>query len=125
MTSVAFGEHEEALGRIAAPVECHVFARGSQFRIEIVIDRHLPGIDDAHVHSGGDGVVEKDRVHRLTHWLIAAKRKREIRYTARDMSVRQVLPDPACGFDEGDTVAVVLLHAGRHRENIWIEDDVL
>ena len=125
MATVAFGEREQPFGRIAAPVKRNVFARRSQFRIEVVIDRHLAGIDDAHVHSGGDGVIEKDRVHRLAYRLIAAEREGEIRHAARDVSMRQVLSDPARRFDEGDAVAVVLLHSGRRGENIRIENDVL
>ena len=39
--------------------------------------------------------------------------------------MRQVLPDPARRFDEGDAVAVVLLHAGRDGKDVGIEDDVL
>ncbi len=37
----------------------------------------------------------------------------------------QVLPDPTRRLDEGDAVPVVLLHAGRDRENVRVEDDVL
>ena len=39
--------------------------------------------------------------------------------------MRQVLPDPARRLDEGDAVAVVLLHAGGDGEDVRIEDDVL
>jgi hypothetical protein len=37
-----------------------------------MVDRDLAGIDDAHIHAGGDGVIEKHRVHRLAHRLVAA-----------------------------------------------------
>ena len=50
------GEIQQPLGRVGAAVEHHVLAGLAQFRIEIVIDRHLAGIDDAHVHAGLDGV---------------------------------------------------------------------
>ena len=74
-----------------APVEHHVLAGLAQLRIEIVVDRHLPGIDDAHVHAGLDGVIEEHRVHRLAHRLVAAERERQVRDAARDVHVRQVL----------------------------------
>jgi hypothetical protein len=41
------------------------------------------------------------------------------------MRMRQVLADEARRLDEGDAVAVVLLDAGRDREDVRIEDDVL
>ena len=123
--AVAFGEREQPLGGVGTAVEHDVLAGLAQFRIEIVIDRDLAGIDDAHIHAGGDGVIEKHRVHRLAHPLVAAERERQIRDAAGDVRVRQVLPDPARRLDEGDAVAVVLLHAGRDGKDVRIEDDVL
>ncbi len=41
------------------------------------------------------------------------------------MHVRHALFDGGRGFDEVETVAVVLLDSGRHREDVRIEDDVL
>ncbi len=41
------------------------------------------------------------------------------------MDSGQVLPDPARRLDEGDAVAVVLLHPGGDGEDVGIEDDVL
>jgi molybdopterin converting factor small subunit len=93
--------------------------------IEIVVHRHLAGIDDAHVHAGLDGVIEEHRVHRLAHRLVAAERERQVRDAARNMRVRQVLADPARALDEGDAVAVMLLDAGRDRKDVRVEDDVL
>ena len=87
----ALRDREQPLGRIGAPVEHHVLAGLAQLRIEIVIDRHLAGIDDAHVHAGLDRVIEEHRVHRLAHRLVAAEREREVRHAARDVRVRQVL----------------------------------
>ena len=118
-------EREQPLGRVGAAVEHHVLAGLAQLRIEIVVDRHLAGVDDAHVHAGLDGVIEEHRVHRLAHRLVAAERERQVRHAAGDVHVRQVRADPARRLDEGDAVAVVLLDAGRDREDVGIEDDVL
>ena len=41
------------------------------------------------------------------------------------MRVRQRLADRPRRLDEGDAVAVMLLDAGRDREDVRIEDDVL
>ena len=125
VAAMAFGERQQPLAGIGAAVEHDVLARLAQFGIEIVVDRDLPGIDDAHIHAGGDGVIEKHRMHRLAQELIAAEREGKIGDAAGDVGMRQVLPDPARGFDEGDAVAAVLLHAGRHSKDVRIEDDVL
>ena len=85
------GQRQQPLGGVGAAVEHHVLAGLAQFRIEIVIDRHLPGIDDAHIHAGLDGVIEEHRMHRLAHALVAAERERQVRHAAGDMHVRQVL----------------------------------
>ena len=95
VTAMALGEREQPLGRVGAAVEHDVLAGVAQLRIEIVVHRDLAGIDDAHIHAGGDGVIEEHRVHRLAHRLVAAEREREVRDAAGDMGVRQVLPDPA------------------------------
>ena len=121
----ALGERKQPLGRIGPPIEHHVLAGLAQLRIEIVVDRHLPGIDDAHIHAGLDGVIEEHRVHRLAQAFVAAEGEREIGDAARHVHMRQLLADEPRRLDEGDAVAVVLLDAGRDRENVGIEDDVL
>ena len=83
-------QRQQPLGRVGPAVEHHVLASSAQLRIDLVIDRQLPGIDDAHVHAGLDGVIEEHRVHRLAHRLVAAEREREVRDAARDVRVRQV-----------------------------------
>ncbi len=87
---VALGDFEQPLGRIGAPVEHHVLGELAELRVDVVIDRQRAGVDDAHVHAGGDRVVEEDRVHRRAHRLVAAEREGEVRDAARDMRVRQV-----------------------------------
>ena len=119
------GQRQQPLGGVGPAVEHHVLAGLAQFRIEVVIDRDLPGIDDAHVHAGLDGVKQEHRMHGLAHALVAAEGERQVRDAAGDMHVRQVGPDPARRLDEIDAVAVVLLHAGGDGEDIGIEDDVL
>ena len=63
-------------------------------------------------------------MHRLAHWFVAAERERQAG-DAAEMGVRQGSADPARRLDEVDAVIVVLLEAGRDREDVRIEDDVL
>ena len=122
--AIALGESEQPLRRVGAAVEHDVLARLAQLRVDRLVDRELAGIDDAHVHAGLDGVIEKDRVHRLAHRLVAAEREREVGDAARNMHMRQFRADAARRLDKGEAVAIVLFDAGRDREDVRVEHDV-
>ncbi len=64
-------------------------------------------------------------MHGFAHRLIAAEREGEIGDAAGHMGQRHLGLDGARGFDKIDAVILMLLDAGRYRENIGIEDDVL
>ena len=90
-----------------------------------MIDRQLAGIDDAHVHARLYGMVEKHRVYRLAHRIVAAEGERHIGYAAGYEGVRQAAFDFARGLDKVHGIVVVFLYACGHGENIWIENNVL
>ncbi len=115
---------QQAVGGIFAAVQDHVFHALAQLGIELVIHAELAGVDDAHVHARADGVVQEHGVDRLAHRVVAAERERDVGHAAADLGIRQVLLDPARGLDEVHRVVVVLLDAGRDREDIRVEDDV-
>ena len=104
-------EVDEALGRVRTAVEKHVFDEDPQLRIDLLVDLEHPGVDDAHVHAGADGMKEERGVHRLAHAVVAAKAERDVGHAAAHLGVGQVLLDPARRFDEVDGVVVVLLDA--------------
>ena len=108
----------------ALAVEDDVLDRLAQLRLDLVIDRQVAGVDDAHVHARGDGVVEEHRVHRPAHRLVAAEAERDVGDAAGDPRVRQQLLDRARRLDEVDGVVVVLLDPGGDGEDVGIEDDV-
>jgi hypothetical protein len=70
-------------------------------------------------------VVEEHGVHGAADGLVAAEREAQVRQAARDVGVRAALPDFAAGLDEVERVAAMLVDAGRDREDVGIEDDVL
>ncbi len=120
-----FGHLDQALAGIGAAVEHHVFHALAQLGLEVVVDAHHAGVDDAHVHARLDRVVEEHRVDRFAHRVVAAEAEAHVRDAARHLGARQVLLDPARGVDEVDRVVVVLLDAGGDREDVGVEDDVL
>ena len=117
-------EVDQALGGVGAAIEQHVLDQHLQLGLDLLVDLEHAGVDDAHVHAGGDGVIEKRRVHGLADFVVAAKAERDVGDAAADLGVRQVGLDPARGVDEVDGVVVVLLHAGGDGEDVGVEDDV-
>ena len=118
------GRFQQPVGRVGAPIEDDVLAQFAQLCGDVVVERQLSGVDDAHVHAGLDGVVEEHRVHGLAHRLVAAEGERQVRHAARDVHERHLLLDAPRRLDEGEPVSVVLLDAGGNREDIGIENDV-
>ena len=49
---VARGDLQQPLGGVRAPVEDHVLDQLAQRRVDLLVDRQLAGIHDAHVHAG-------------------------------------------------------------------------
>src|SRR5260221_1219855 len=119
------GEFNQPLGGIGTAVEQNVLNQFQQVFRNFLIDGELAGIDDAYVHARLDGMVEKRRVHRFAHDVVAAEGKRNVAHAAADFAIRQGGFDEPGRFDEIDRVIVVLLHPGGHGEDVRIEDDVL
>ena len=61
-------------------------------------------------------------MHRLAHRIVTTESKREVRHTATNLCVGQILLDPARGLDEIHAIAIVLLDTRCHGQNIGVED---
>ena len=119
------GEIDQALGRIIAAIQQHVFDAFAQLRLDLLVNCQLSGIHDSHVEPGVDRMIKKRRVHRLAHSVVSAKRKRNVADSAADTRARQICFDPARGFDEIDRVIAMLFQAGGDGQNIRIKNDVV
>jgi len=75
----------------------------------------LPGIDDAHVEAGPDGMKQKRRVHGLPHRVVATEREGNVADPAADARAGKVRFDPSHCLDEVDGVIAMLLQAGCNR----------
>ena len=118
------GVAQKALGGIVAAVEEHVFDAVAEFRLNLLVDDELAGVDDAHVHSVANSVVEEAGVHCLAHVVVAAKAEADVGDTAADFGPRKVLLDPSRSLKEVEGVAAVLVHACRDGEDVGVKDDV-
>ncbi len=96
----ALGELDQALGRVGATIEHHVLDPFAQLGGDLLIDRELTRVDDAHVHAGLDRVVQEHRVHRLAHDVVAAERERQVGDAARDLHAGAGGLDVGGGLDE-------------------------
>ena len=117
-------ELDQPLGRVGPAVEDDVLDVLEQILRDVLVDDQLAGVDDAHVEAGLDGVIEKRRMNRLADDVVAAERERQVADAAADLHARAGRLDDARRLDEVDRVGVVLLEAGRDREDVRIEDDV-
>ena len=120
-----FGERDEALGGVGAAVEQHVLDALEQVLGNLLVNFQHPGVDDAHVEPGANRVVQKRRVHRLAHAVVAAKRERNVAHPARHERAGEVFLNPLRRADKVHGVVRVFLEPRRHRENVRVEDDVL
>ena len=118
-------ELQQPLGRVGSAVEDEVLDPLEQICRDVLVHHQLPGVHDAHVHAGADGVVEERRVNRLAHDLVAAERERHIADAAADLHARARLLEEARRLDEVDGVVRVLLEARADGEHVRIEDDVV
>ena len=67
----ALGHLDQFLARIWIAVEHHIFHRIAQVFGNFFVHAELTGVDDAHVHARLDGVIQKHRMDRLAHRLVA------------------------------------------------------
>lgn len=114
----------EPLRGVGPAAEDHVLDAAEQFGFDLAVHFEHLRVDDAHVHSGPDGVVEERRVHRLAHRVVAAEGERKVRHAARDLRMGKVLLDPARRVDERLGVAVVLRNARCDGQHVGVENDV-
>ena len=124
-TAKPLGQRDQPLARIRIAVQDHIFAGRPQFGFDLVVDVELAGVDDRHVHTRRNGVVQEDGMHRLADRLVASEREGQVGQSARDMDMGTPRLDLAASLYEIDAVIVVLLDPRCHGKDVGIEDDVL
>ena len=119
------GDLDEALRRVWPPIEEHVLDALLQLWLDVLVDRELPGVDDSHVETGTNRVVEEGRMHRLAHDVVAAEGEAEVRDSTRGADTGTALLDPGQALEERARIVVVLFDPGRNCEHVRVEHDVL
>ena len=70
-------------------------------------------------------MVEKNGVHSLADIVVAAEREREIAHASADLCAGEILLNPTGCVDKVECISVVPLDAGRHGEDVRVENDVV
>ncbi len=83
------GELHHALGGVGPAIEDEVLDPLEEILRNLLVDLELAGVHDAHVHPGGDGVVEEGRVDRLADAVVAAEGEGEVGDPAADQGPGQ------------------------------------
>ena len=72
-TAILLGDGQQLLGGVVIEVEHHRLDLLFQLRRNVFIDGELTGVDDPHVHTVLDGVVEENGVNGFAHRLVATE----------------------------------------------------
>ena len=115
----------QTLGRVRTAVEQHILHEVPKLRLDLLVHFEHPGIDDAHVEPGLNGVEEEGTVHRLPNMVVAPETKADVGDAAADLGEGQVGLNPSSRLDEVDGVVVVDLDPGGDGEDVRIENNVL
>ncbi len=118
------GKRHHPLRCVRSAVEDDVLDVFEEIGRNVLVNDQLPGIDDAHVEPGLDGVEEKGRVDGLADDIVAAEGERQVADPATDLDARALCLDEPRRLDEVLAVVVVLFESGRDGEDVGIEDDV-
>jgi hypothetical protein len=73
----------KAFGGILSTIEQDIFHAFQQIFGDLFVHFYHAGINDAHIHTGFDGMVQKGkRMHRFSYYIISSKGKADIAYPA-------------------------------------------
>ena len=77
-----FRVFDQTFRGIRPTVQQDIFDVHQQVGVDFVIDLQLRGIDDAHVQTGFDRVIQEGRIHRFPHDVVATEAKTDVADTA-------------------------------------------
>ncbi len=120
-----FCKIHQSLGGIGAAIQQHILHHREELRFDLLVDLEHPRIHDRHIEASLDRMVEEGRVHRLTDGIIPTEGEGDITESSARLGTRKRCLDLTHRLNEVNGVVVVFLNAGRNREDIGIENDVL
>ena len=73
--AILLSKLQQSFGAIVTAVEDHVLNCIAQLSGQVVVNCQLSGVDDPHVHTVANGVVEEYCVNGFTYWVVATERE--------------------------------------------------
>ena len=120
-----FGRFYQPFGRIRTTVEYYIFDTFQDVGRNIGIQYGRSRIDNPHIHSLTDGMIQKDCMHRLADIVVSTERERQVADSPAHMSSRQIPANPSGRFNEIHRIIVMLFDTRRYSQYIRVEDDIL
>ena len=120
-----FGRFYQPFGRIRTTVEYYIFDTFQDVGRNIGIQYGRSRIDNSHIHSLTDGMIQKDCMHRLADIVVPTERERQVTDSPAHMSSRQIPANPSGRFNEIHRIIVMLFDTRRYSQYIRVEDDIL
>mmetsp|Transcript_3747 Transcript_3747/g.9780 ORF Transcript_3747/g.9780 Transcript_3747/m.9780 type:complete len:609 (+) Transcript_3747:1365-3191(+) len=116
---------KQVFRRLRILVKNNILDEFQKLGVDVRVHRYETGVDDSHVDSVLNAVVQKGRVHSLAELRVAAEGKRHVGDTAGDVAARERFPQNLRRLEEVDGVLVVLFDARGDGKNVGVENDVV
>ena len=118
-------EGDEAFGGTVVGIQNDILYGLKQRGFDVIVDLQHARVDDGHIQSFADGMIEEYGMHGLAYLIITTETERQIADATAGLGQRQVFLDPTHGTDEINAVGLMFLQTSTHAEDIDIEDDIL
>ena len=122
---VIFGKIYQSFGGVFSTIEQDVFDKFQQIFGNFFVHVEHSGVDDRHVETGVNRMIQKSGMHCFAHRIITTERERNVAHPTTYQRPRTPFFDLAYGLNESHRIVVVFLHSGSHRQNIWIKNNVV
>src|SRR3970282_601301 len=110
-TLYLFRKFKKTFRGIVPPVEQDILHADQQFLVYFVIHLQHSRIDDTHIHTFLNGVIQESGMHGFPDLLISAEAERHIAYTSTDMNTREVFLYPFRSAEKVKGVGSMFLQA--------------
>ena len=73
LLSDRLGKRDQPLGGVRPSIQQYILHQLEEVFGNLLVHRQLSGVDDPHVQTGLNGMVQKGRVHRLAHDVVTTE----------------------------------------------------
>ena len=122
---VAFGKINQSFSGVFSTVEQDIFDKFQQIFWNFLVDIQHAGVNNSHVETGVNRVIQKSGVHCFTDRIITPERKGNVAHSTTDQRSRTAFFNLFYCFNESHRIVVVFLHSSGHSQNIRIKNNIV